>query len=134
MDKDEKLFRLHVLEEELKAKWIDFISKEVDEKLPKDLGVIDVAFKDKDTEVLIYIDNTKESLMRFEIDDIHVWHYIVNELYRDKVKIVGVDLNRRRDNYVPLTFDCNFNEQFSRIYNNEEFTELVKEIYATEIK
>lgn len=134
MNKDEKRSRFSVLEKELKAKWIDFISKEVDKKLPNNIGTLHLIFKDKDVSVMINVDEANySSVFRFEVDDIHVWHYIVNDIYLKNEKIVGFNVNKDNEGFTPLVFDCDFSEHYSRIWSDDEFMKLCQDIYGTTV-
>lgn len=124
---NEKHRQYNRLEIKLKKEWLKLCSKYVDNKLPKDCGTIEVSIKGFDTYVIIFFDDTKPVLRKIEVDNKHIWNYIVNELYMDKPKIVNLSCDHK--GHVPFSFDNELYNELDEIWNNEELKSLAEELF-----
>ena len=128
LENEDKIKRYNKLAIKLKQEWINLCTNHVSDKIPTDCGVLEVSIKGNDTFVIIFIDDTKQLLRRIEVDNKHIWDYIVNELYMNKPKVVNLCCDHK--GYVPLTFDDELYNKLDEIYNDEELNLLNKEIFA----
>lgn len=119
--------RLSGMERSLKAEWCEYMSKYVDEALPTFTGILEFTFKGKDTLVTVCIDDSNYSLKRFEINDIHVWNYVLNVLYRNFPKFIAFGASDHKG-FSRLEFQIDFNKKFSQLYGRH-FKELANECF-----
>lgn len=124
-----KLKQLSEVERKLHNEWLEELSKVIIPKLPKDIGVLEVLFKDNGTHVTIWTDFENSNVERIAVDNIHVWNFIVNELYvsnRKTVTFGDIDIS-----YKPFDFEQELYDKFNSVYDNEEYKELCKSVRIT---
>lgn len=124
-----KIKEFNRLETKLYKEYLKLCSDYVDSQIPKDCGVLEVSMKGSDTYVIIFKDDNQLMLRRIEVDNKHIWNYIVNNLFMNKPKIVHLTRDHPEKEYTPLTFSNELYSELDAIQNNEELNSLCKEIF-----
>ena len=127
MDK-EKFREFNQLETKLHNEWLHLCSDSVDGQIPEDCGVLEVSMKGNDAYVIIFKSDIP-SLKRIEVDNKHIWDYIVNELFMDKPKVVHLTRDHSEKEYTPLTFSNELYDKLDAIQNDEGLNTLEKELF-----
>ena len=132
-DKRKDVFlRLSSLEVKKYNKYIELVKpcvdKILDEIIPKGCWTLSVKMKDKNViaRIVLYSTETHPTEKKIEIDNKHVWDYIVNVKYYDNRKVIS--LFETKEFFDPITLGPTIYKQLDELYNDEEYVKLVDEL------
>lgn len=133
----EKLRKFDELEKNIRKGLYGYISEKLMETYPqyfsKDIGVLQVAYKDKDLVVCILVDDENVLCRNIRVGNKDVWNHIVNHLYFDRPKTVVLESDNNSF-FEEIVFPEEVYRHIGEINDNEGYKKLYKEIFDREVK